>query len=83
MEAPTEIKNNPELKHLAVIIYSTSMHENIAEVLWEKGAWHYFRKGSITDLKRMLHYVLTLLEENKFIRPDKNKFMLTLEDTHI
>lgn len=79
-ECLTEIKNNPKLKDLPVIIYSTSLHEDIADILYKKGAHYYIRKTDIVELKKTLNYTLGLMIENNFARPRRYKFVLSLSE---
>jgi CheY-like chemotaxis protein len=79
-ECLAEIKQNEKLKWLPVIIYSTSMYEDVADLLYNNGAHYYVRKTDLIDLQRVLHYVLTLLTENRFARPGREKFILSLAE---
>lgn len=86
-ECLTEIKNNDKLKDLPVIIYSTSLQENVADVLYNKGAHYYVRKTDIALLKKVLQHVLHLMIENrvaikagKFERPGRKNFIITIPD---
>ena len=75
-ECLSEIKQSPELKELPVIIYSTHLHEDVADLMYEKGAHFYIRKTNFTKLKKILHSVFILIIENKFIRPSRDQFLL-------
>ncbi|MGZ4037197.1 MAG: response regulator [Bacteroidia bacterium] len=77
-ECLSEIKSDPLLKQLPVVIYSTSMHEDVAELLYEAGAHYYVRKTNMKELKRVLTFILTLLMEKDFARPSQDKFILSL-----
>lgn len=77
-ECLKEIKGDFKLKDLPVIIYSTSLHEDIAELLYKEGAHYYVRKGGLDELKETLHYILNLMVEKKFTRPPKDKFILSV-----
>ncbi len=77
-ECLKEIKANNKLKDLPVIIYSTSLHEDIAELLYREGAHYYIRKGGLDELEKILHYVVTLIVEEKFKRPPRDKFILNI-----
>lgn len=79
-ECLTEIKNKPKLKDLPVIIYSTSLHEDIADILYKKGAHYYIRKTDIVELKKTLNYTLGLMIGNNFERPRRDKFVLSLSE---
>jgi hypothetical protein len=59
-------------------MYTTSVHNDVADVLYNKGAHYYFRKMDMIKIKNLLHHVLTLLVENKFARPPREKFVLAL-----
>ena len=76
-ECLIEIKSNDKLKQLPVIIYSTSLHENVADVLYKNGAHYYIRKSNLPELKKILHHVLKLMTEKKFGRPPIDKFIFS------
>ena len=76
-ECLSEIKENEKLKQLPVIIYSTHMHENEADILYKKGAHYYIRKTHIEELAKILQNMLTLLVKTKFARPSEDKFVFT------
>lgn len=78
-EALREIKSHNKLKGLPVIMYSTSLHEAIADDLYDEGAHYFARKSGLTELSNVLIRVLTLIIENKFQRPSKNNFLLSLD----
>ncbi len=78
LECLSEIKNNEILKHLPVIIYSTSLNENVADLLYKNGAHYYMRKASLEELEESLRNILTLMAEKKFTRPSRSHFILSL-----
>lgn len=80
-ECLSEIKLNHELKRLPVIIYSTYLHEDIADLLYENGAHFYIRKTDLAELKKVLHLVLSLLLEKKFARPQRAQFIFSTTET--
>ncbi len=77
-ECLKEIKLNKKLQHLPVIIYSTSLHEAVADELYKNGAHYYIRKTDLLELRKVLHKVLTMIIENKFSRPPRSEFILSL-----
>lgn len=81
-ECLREIKSNKKIQSLPVIIYSTSLHEAIADDLYDEGAHYFARKSGLTELANVLLRVLTMIAENKFERPPRNKFVLSLEAQH-
>lgn len=79
-ECLAEIKSNKKLKDLPVIIYSTSLHDDVADLLYERGAHYYVRKTDLAELEKILSIILTLLRKNKFARPVRSEFILNLAD---
>ena len=77
-ECLAEIKLNDKLKQLPVIIYSTSLHDDVADLLYKNGAYYYIRKSNQPELKKILFHVLNLIAEKKFVRPTIDKFVLSL-----
>lgn len=73
-----EIKNNINLKDLPVIVYSTHLNEDVADVLYNNGAHYYIRKTDILDLKKALPWILNLLDRQKFIQPSREKFIFSM-----
>jgi CheY-like chemotaxis protein len=56
-----EIKQNEKLKNLAVVIFSTSCQDAVADQLYISGAQHYICKpNNFAQLKKLIHQVLTL-----------------------
>lgn len=77
-ECLKEIKENEKLKALPVIMYSTSLHVDIADLLYKIGAHYYIRKGTLEELEKALHSTLTLMVEKQLTRPTRDKFILSL-----
>ena len=74
-ECLSEIKADQRFMHLPVIIYSTSINEEIADVLYQKGAHYYVRKQGLSELKNLLQHFLYLLKEKKLVRPAREEFI--------
>ncbi len=66
-----EIKRNPNLAGLPVVIYSSALNDDVAELMYSRGAHYCVRKGDTADLRAMLEHVLGLLSQRKFVRPEK------------
>jgi CheY-like chemotaxis protein len=77
-ECLREIKQNKKIQHIPVIIYSTYLHDTVADQLYKNGAHYYIRKGDLPELRNVLKYVLTKMVETKFERPPRDKFILNL-----
>jgi CheY-like chemotaxis protein len=76
-ECLQEIKQHDKTKLLPVIIYSTSLHEDIANQLYDLGAHYYIRKSSLEELKKTLEYVFVLFPEIKDRQPPRSEFILS------
>lgn len=76
-ECLSEIKSADNLKDLPVIIFSTSLNMEVAELLYQKGAHYYIRKpGEYNKLKKIILEAVTLTSKNKFAQPARDKFIL-------
>jgi CheY-like chemotaxis protein len=72
-----EIKSKEDLKHLPIIIYSTSLQEEVVDILYQNGAHYYVQKTDISNLVPHLKYVLTKLYNDEFERPSRQKFVFS------
>jgi len=77
VECLTLIKSEDRLAKLSVVIYSTSLDKDVADVLYQKGASYYIRKPSeFAKLKEAIHNALIVLAQTDFKQPSKDKFIL-------
>ena len=76
-ECLTEVKQNEKLKRIPVVICSTSLGEDFAEKLYEKGAHYYMYKGDFSHLSKFIQMILNMLAEDP-TQPPKNKFVVKL-----
>ena len=81
-ECLVAIKSNKKLKQLPVVIYSTSLQDAAADVLYKNGAHYYLHKCDIAILSKSIHRILTLLLESPK-QPSRDKFILCLEKSEI
>ncbi|MES2592595.1 MAG: response regulator [Bacteroidota bacterium] len=82
IECLTEIKLNSKLKDIPVIIYSTSAHDDIADMLYEKGAHYYLQKCDYLDLTKNIQGILDRII--KFPeRPARDKFVFNSKDYNL
>jgi len=79
-ECLAEIKANKGLYDFPIIIYSTSLNDDIADILYRDGAYYYMRKCDLADLVVQLEMILTRLNEKKLDRPSRSKFILNLAE---
>jgi len=77
MECLSEIKRNEKLKPLPVVIYSTSLDYNVADLLFERGAFLYIRKpADFEALKEVIHKAITASTKNHPPVPTKENFII-------
>ncbi len=79
MECLNSIKRNPQLKHIAIAIYSTSSADTDVENTFIHGANVYIKKPSDFDqLKKILSVVVTTNWQYQTSGLDRSNFMLSL-----
>lgn len=75
-ECLDEIKGEETLKHIPVVIFSTSPDRNNTESLYENGAHYYIRKpADFIKLQEVIKLAIDLISATPG-RPDKEKFVL-------
>jgi CheY-like chemotaxis protein len=74
-ESLDEIKSDRKMSTIPIIIYSTSLITSVADLLYQKGAHYYIRKDT-SDLVKLLEYVLTLMKNNEYQRPQREEFVI-------
>lgn len=76
-ESFTEIKNNPALKNLRVVIFSTSGSRQVIDKLYEAGADFFIQKPfDFRNLVKLIEYAITRISEIDFKQPIRAEFML-------
>ncbi len=78
-ECLAEIKGNKQLKHIPVVLCSTSLGNDFANELYQTGAHYYLHKCDFAELKNNIHAVLMLLKKDP-VQPARNKFMVSLQE---
>jgi CheY-like chemotaxis protein len=79
LECLQEIKRNPKLMHLPVVIFSTSSFPGNINKVYELGAHLYIRKpNDFSTFKRAIQHVFSINWRQTFAQPPRNEFVLTL-----
>jgi CheY-like chemotaxis protein len=77
IECLAEIKLNDKLKHIPVVIFSTSFDMEVIHALFRNGANYYVRKpGVFSKLKKVIHEALSLIAKNSTHQPPIDQFIL-------
>ena len=88
-ECLTEIKQNKKLKNLPVIIFSTSLEQEVVNLLYHNGAQFFIRKPSeFAQFKKIIKHTLKLLIQNlpggqsvNALQTTRENFVITVEDS--
>ena len=80
LEALKEINGNKKIKPFPIIIYSTSLDEDVADVFYNFGAYYYVQKSDFNELVRKLEFILNIFEGKNFKRPAREKFIFNLQE---
>ena len=76
-ECLSEIRRHPGLKHLPVVIFSTSLDTKVVQLLYENGANHYVQKpGEFSRLKKIIHEAITAVVRNMGQQPVFEQFII-------
>ena len=76
-ECLAEIKKQPALQHLPVVIMSTSIQQEAVDYVYEHGANLYIVKPSdFRKLKFFIKEILSIFKQGDLIRPSKEAFIL-------
>ena len=76
-ECLIELKSDSSITDFPVVMYSTSLKGTMADMLFEKGAYYYLRKGDFEDLVKHLQMILPKLSGKNFPKPSREEFLLT------
>ena len=76
-ECLSEIKSIDIFKDLPIVIFSTSLNMEVADLLYQKGAHYYIRKpGDYDKLKKLIFEAINLTSKPNRIQPSRDKFIL-------
>jgi len=80
-ECLSEVKINKNLRHIPVIMFSTSFEQGVVNQLYNNGARHFIRKPSeFSQFKKIIQQTLILLTQDRVSEPSMENFVLTLHN---
>ncbi len=84
-ECLSEIKSNPGLKLLPVIIFSTSLEQEVVNQLYKNGAQYFIRKPpDFSQFKKIIHQTfITIIIPKIISQPAREYFVLTVQNSLI
>jgi len=81
-ECLTEIKQNKKLESLPVVIFSTSLEQEVVNQLYNNGAKYFIRKPSeFSQFKKIIQQTLTLIMHENVPKPTRENFVLTVQNS--
>ncbi|PJJ07004.1 CheY-like chemotaxis protein [Flavobacterium sp. 1] len=81
-ECLEEIRLIEKLKHLPIIIFSTSFEQGVVNILYKNGAQYFIRKPSdFSQFKKLIHQSLIFVLQGNISQPTREKFVLTIENS--
>jgi CheY-like chemotaxis protein len=83
-ECLSEIKGNKKLSQLPVIIFSTSLEQEVVNQLYKNGAQYFIRKPSdFSQFKKIIQQTITIIAKENVVQPAREDFVLTVENSLI
>ncbi len=79
-ECLAEIKGNKKLSQLPVIIFSTSLEQEVVNQLYKNGAQYFIRKpAEFSQFKKIIQQTITIIAKGNISQPARENFVLTVE----
>ena len=77
-ECLSEIKLNPKLKYLPVVMFSTSNEQELVSRLYLNGAQYFIRKPPIiSQIEKIIEQTLILIGRENLLQPARENFVLS------
>lgn len=77
-ECLTEIRSDEKLRHIPIVIFTTSQQEDSINAVYQQGAHFYIRKpNDFSQLKSVVRKALTIDWAAQHAQPEKERFILT------
>jgi CheY-like chemotaxis protein len=79
-ECLLEIKRDPKMNQLPVIIFSTSFEQDVVNTLYKNGAKHFIRKPSeFLHFKNIIQQTVTIISQENLLNTGRENFVLTVQ----
>jgi CheY-like chemotaxis protein len=83
-ECLSEIKLSRNLNQLPVIIFSTSLEQEVVNQLYQNGAHYFIRKPSeFSQFKKIIQHSLALIAQENILQPTRENFVITVQNSLI
>ena len=81
-ECLSEIKLSKKLEQLPIIMYSTSLEQEVVNQLYKNGAQYFIRKPSaFPQFKKIIQQTVTLIARENLSQPTRENFVLTVQNS--
>ncbi len=81
-ECLSEIRFNKKLEQLPVIIFSTSLEQEVVDLLYKNGAQYYIRKpAEFSQFKKIIEQALTLITQKGISPQARENFVLNVQNS--
>jgi CheY-like chemotaxis protein len=78
-ECLAEIKYNALLQSLPVVIFSTSLEQDVVNQLYNNGAHYFIRKpADFFHFKKIIQHTILLLSQEIITLPEREDFVITM-----
>jgi CheY-like chemotaxis protein len=78
-ECLAEIKQTPLLQLLPVVIFSTSLEQDVVNQLYNNGAQYFIRKpADFFQFKKIIQLTIQLLSQNNITATEREDFVITV-----
>jgi CheY-like chemotaxis protein len=74
-ECVAKIKDNEKTRQVPVVMYSTTINDTLADVLYDQGTHYYMHKCDFTGLVKDIQRILELLSKNP-AQPPRDEFVV-------
>ncbi len=79
-ECLSEIKLHPKLKGLPVIMYSTSLEQEVVNTLYRNGAQYFIRKpAEFSNFIKIIQQTMENIMQGDVVQPARENFVLTVQ----
>ena len=78
-ECLSEIKLTNKLKHLPVVIFTTSFEQEVVNQLYQNGAQYFIRKPpEFSNFRKIIQHTIPLIMQENISQPNRENFVLAI-----
>jgi CheY-like chemotaxis protein len=83
-ECLSEIKLNKKLKHVPVVIFTTSFEQEVVNQLYRNWAQYFIRKPpEFSQFSKIIQHTISLIAQGNILQPTRENFVLTVQNSLI